>query len=130
MGSKPASRQIRSAAIRVGLAGILTCFGLLQEARAAGAEMKWAYEYLEPCSQGSPNRPVCVRFVDGFLRGSKVQAEHSKTRLTYCLPETTGAEEVADAFLAFMEAHTHFQSLDAGGLLRIVLGVKWPCVQS
>jgi hypothetical protein len=119
-----------SAIGRAGLAGMVACLGLPQAAGAAGDEMRWAYEYLEPCSQGSPNRPVCVRFVDGFLRGSKVQAELSKTRLTYCLPEATKAEEVADAFHSFMEAHTHFQSLDAGGLLRIVLGVKWPCVQS
>ncbi|WP_425294296.1 Rap1a/Tai family immunity protein [Microvirga tunisiensis] len=130
MGSNPVSRQIKSAVASVGLAGLMACFGLPQEAGATGAEMKWAYNYLEPCSKGSPNRPVCVRFIDGFLRGAKVQAEYSNTRLPYCLPETTGPEQVADAYYAFMENYTHFQYLEAGGLLHIVLGDKWPCVQS
>jgi hypothetical protein len=112
------------------LAGGVACLTLLNPTGPAYAQMRWAHQYLEPCSEGSPNRPLCLAFVDGFLRGTKFQAQQANTRLDYCLPENIRAEEVADAYHAFMEKHRHFQSLDAAGLLGIVLSTMWGCRQS
>lgn len=109
------------------VAGVLLCSGSFAHGAPEEPEMKWGYQYLEACSKGSPNRPICLRFVDGFLLGAAWQAKRSNSRLEYCLPEGTGPEIVADAFHDWMvdvEAHSY---MSADGLLFTVLISKWPC---
>jgi hypothetical protein len=108
----------------------LLCCGPVVHAAAAEPEMKWGYQYLEPCSKSSSNRPLCLRFIDGFLLGAAWQAERSKTRLEYCLPKETDLDTVADAFHNWMVETDVYRYLKADGLLFLVLTAKWPCRSS
>jgi hypothetical protein len=128
MRKKP--RRWSTMIVRRGLIGLAACLAALSVGRAAGAEMMWAYEFEGACAQGSPNLQLCVRFVDGFVRGLKVQAQSSNTRLPFCLPDGTGPEELADAFNELLEKYPQFRAFDAGGFLHLTFSVKWRGLQS
>jgi hypothetical protein len=93
----------------------------------AQAELKWGYQYLPICAKGSPDRALCLRYIEGFLGGASMQAQASNSSLAHCLPELIPTEEIADAFYASIERGGALQVIKADGLLQLTLQQQWPC---